>query len=217
MIEVCALFFSLLGKVACLFLQGFLGLAQFFKPCLVVLQFFGKLAFAVLFCLILGFGSMHEFVDGLLKLLLFFLEFLVGSGLVTGGVGLDFGAVYGDLAHGFETELPRELEHFNEAFANELLVLPTKGANCVMIGMGVGGDVAHCNVSVGCSLDLARAGDPVAIAVDEQCQHHRGRILFATTTAMVMVIVVLFNEFYRVKDQMGDVVFGQPILKTWRK
>jgi hypothetical protein len=65
------------------------------------------------------------------------------------------------------------------------LLLPPKGANRIVIGMRVGAQESHRHVLMGAALNLPAGENPGRVAVNQQTQHHRRRILFVARAALV--------------------------------
>ena len=76
--------------------------------------------------------------------------------------------------------------------------------------MGVGAEEAHGHVAVRGGLDGARAEPARGVGVDEQGEHHRGRILFAARAALVDAEVGGGDLLHGFEHQMDDVIGGQP-------
>ena len=74
------------------------------------------------------------------------------------GVGLDFGAVMGGghLAHFEDSEFASQLQNLDKRLLKEGLVFPAKGADGIVVGMGVGAEETHRQVLVTGAFDLSR-------------------------------------------------------------
>lgn len=72
---------------------------------------------------------------------------------VLGGTGIDVRAVQADGAELEEFQFPGQFEHVHEGAGRGLEVVPAEGADRVMIGLGVGGEVTHGDVAIGGALD----------------------------------------------------------------
>ncbi len=83
--------------------------------------------------------------------------------------------------------------------------------------MSVGGEVKHGDVAVGGPLDFARAEDSVAVAVNEEGEHHVGRHLRTTAATLIDVEVVERKALGGFNDEVNKVVFAHPIPKIGRK
>ncbi len=187
---------------------GFEGFAtgDFFREALVIR--FGVVGF---------FGLGHEFGDVDLKLLPESLGPLVGDVLVDGGVGFEVGAVGGNFAKLEQAEAAGELEDVDEGGADGGEVFAAELADGVVVGVGVGGEVAHGDVAVGGALDFSRTEDAVTVAVNEKGEHHVGRHLSAAASTLIDVEVVERKALGGFNDEVNKVVFAHPIPKIGRK
>jgi hypothetical protein len=105
--------------------------------------------------------------------------------LAPAGRGFDFGPIQRDGAHLQEAHVAGEGQELPEAGGDQRGVFAPEVGDRIVVGMQVGAQVAHGEVLVGGALDLARAHDPVAVAVDEDGQHHPGRVLGIARAAVV--------------------------------
>ena len=55
------------------------------------------------------------------------------------------------------------------------------------------------------------------VTVDQQSQHHRGRILLAAGTAMIDAEVAGGNLFHRIEDEVNDMTSGHPVAQIARQ
>jgi len=58
-----------------------------------------------------------------------------------------------------------------------IAIAPPERGDRVMIGVGVGRDIAHRDIAAGGLLNPARAENPAGMAIDQQPQHHARMIL----------------------------------------
>lgn len=163
------------------------------------------------------FGLSHEFGDVSLKLLTEGLGAPVGDVLVNGGVGFDVGTVGGNFAEFEKAEGAGEFEYIDEGGTDGGEVFAVELTDCVVVGVGVGGEVAHGDIAAGGSLDFPRAENAVAVAVNEKGEHHMRRHLGATAATLIDVEVVEGKAFGGFNDEMDEVVLGYPIPKIGRK
>ena len=130
------------------------------------------------------------------------------GGSLVAGVGEDFSAVDGDGAELEQLEFAGQLEGFEEAFGEERAVLPAKGAEGVVVGIGVGAEEAHGDILPGGALDAAGDEEAGGIAINEQAEHHGGRVLGVAGAAAVDLDVVEGKGGDGVDHEMGKVVIG---------
>ena len=110
---------------------------------------------------------------------------IIAHTLVIGGVRFHVGPVNADHPDLQQPHLTPQAENLSECFLYCLSILSTKCADGVVIGMGVPAQVANRYVTIGRSLDSPRGEDSVAVAIDQQRQHHSGWILLAAAAAAV--------------------------------
>ena len=90
--------------------------------------------------------------------------------LVLAGVGLELGAVQGDGAKLEQLHLAGQQQHLYEQLFQFRQKAAAKGGQRVMVGMGIGGQVAERHRVIGGTLDLAAGDHPGGVAVDQQAQ-----------------------------------------------
>src|SRR6187200_2856373 len=100
-------------------------------------------------------------------------------------IGLQACAVDGNCPDPQQPKLLRQFQNPQKTRAKCLEVLPPELANRVVIGVGVARQIAYRKVVVSSRLDAPAAEDPVAVAVDQQRQHHPRRELRTAATALV--------------------------------
>ena len=108
----------------------------------------------------------------------------------------------------------RQLQHGDKRRFKRRLVLATKRADRIVIGMQVGAEEAHGHITVRGGLDRARAEPSGGVAIDEQGEHHRGRILFTACAAMVHMEVAGGNLLNSIEDQVDQMICGQPLAQV---
>ena len=89
--------------------------------------------------------------------------------------------------------------------------MPAKGAEGVVVGMGVAADKTHGDVLPGGALDAAGTEEAGGIAINEQAEHHGGRVLGVAGAAAVDLDVVEGKGGDGVDHEMGKVVIGHPV------
>ena len=80
--------------------------------------------------------------------------------------------------------------------------------------MGVGANETHSHITVRGGLDGARTEPTSGITIDEQGEHHRGRILFTARAAMVHMEVAGGDLIHRIKDQVNQMIRRQPLAQV---
>lgn len=142
----------------------------------------------------------------------------VADGAVLAGVGLNFRSVggHGELAELEELELLGQLQDRNEALGEQRLIFPTKGAERVVVGMGVGGEHAHRDAVVSATLNAATAEDARGVTVDKRGQKHARRILFIAGSSGVDLHLSQVEGVNRIEDEMNQVIGGHPVAHVGR-
>jgi hypothetical protein len=135
--------------------------------------------------------------------------------LVFGGAGFDLRAVQADGAQLEQLEFAGQFQHVHEGGGDGGEVLATEGADRVGVGMLVGGEVAHGDVTGGGALDAAGVEEAVGLAVDEQRQHHVRRILLVATAFGVGGEGGQREPVHGADDEVDQVVFGDPVAQVW--
>ena len=164
-----------------------------------------------------GFGLGEQCVHVEAELRAQFARALVGDVFVFAGAGADVGAVEAHAAELEQAQFARQLEHIDEGGGHGLEVVAAEGADGVVIGMGVGAEVAHGQVAVGGALDAAAAEDAVGVAVDEQGEHHRRRELRVAATAVVDREGAQRQPLDGLDDEVDQVILGDPVAQVGRE
>jgi hypothetical protein len=143
------------------------------------------------------FGELHLF-DGV----------AVAHGAVFAGVGEDLGAVDGDgdIANLQDLGAGGEFEDLMEGGGGRRFVFAAELADGVVVGVGVGGEEAHGDVFKGERFDAATGECAGGIAVNQQAEHHAGRVLGVAGAALIGMCKAQIQRFDRVHDEMDHVV-----------
>jgi hypothetical protein len=136
---------------------------------------------------------------------------------VLAGIGKDFGSVDGHGAHFEELHLAGQQEDLDEGLLDERAVLAAEGAEGVVVGMGVGADVAHGHVLPCGVLNAAGTEDAGGVAVNQHTEHHLRRILGVASPAVVDAALVELEGGDRIYDEVGEVVIRDPVLDALGK
>ena len=143
----------------------------------------------------------------------------VADGGVLARVGEDFGAVdgHGDVPDLEHAAAGGQLEDLREGVREERAVVAPERAERVVIGVGVGAQEAHRDVFVGGALDLAAGERARGVAVDEQPEQHRRRILFAAGAAGVDRGRARVDGLHRIDHEMHKVIRRHPVAQVGRQ
>ena len=138
---------------------------------------------------------------------------------VFAGVGQHLGAVHTDrdLPDFQHLQLPRHLQHFDKQFAQQRLVLPSEGADRVVIGMGIGRDEPHRHIVVGRLFDPPRAEGAGRVAVDQQTDQHARRILRIPRAPDVDLDLAKVHRLHGIHNKMRQVIGWHPVLEVGRQ
>jgi hypothetical protein len=83
--------------------------------------------------------------------------------------------------------------------------------------MRVGANVAHGHVLPCGVFDAARTEEAGGVAVNHQAEHHLRRILSVAGAAVVDAAVVGLEGGDRINDEVGEVIFRDPVLNALGK
>ena len=96
----------------------------------------------------------------------------MAHGLVFAGIGFDLGAIQGHMAEAHQPCLLAQPQNLNKEPSQSTKVAAAEIADPAVVGLLVTGEHAEGCVFPAGFLDLARAGHPDAVGVQEQHNHH---------------------------------------------
>ena len=163
------------------------------------------------------FGLLHALPDLLSELLFEGFCTIVAHAFVDAGVRVALGAVHADRPHSEKLELHGPLQDLKKGLREGLFILPPKGADRVVIGVGVGGNEPGSKVTIRGPFDPAGRKDPLRIAVDQKGEHEPWVVLGGPAPRMIGFEGRKVHSLYRLEDEVGDVVFRKPIAKVGGK
>jgi hypothetical protein len=108
------------------------------------------------------------------------------------------------------------LQHPGEAAFEQRVVLAPERAEAVVVRMGVSTQEAHRHAVGGQALDLAAGKRASGVAVNQQCEHHGGRILRIPAAALVDPSRARVQRGDGLHDEMHQVVLGHPLAQVRR-
>ncbi len=163
-----------------------------------------------------GFGLGQELLDLQLDLVELFAGAFVADCAVSAGVGEDLRAVDGhrDVAYLKLLAARGQLEDLREGIGQQRAVLPAELADGVVVGVGVGAEVAHRHVVEGALLDAAAGKRAGRVAVHQQRQHRRGWVLLAAAAPLVDPGVAQVERLDRIDDEVHEVILRYPVLQA---
>ncbi len=166
------------------------------------------------------FGFLKEFGDLLACEFHLLKGVAIAHGAVFAGVGKDLGAVDGD---GDVADLQNfgtggEFENLMEGFRKQVLVFAAEFADRVVGGMGVAGEEAHGDVLKCERLDAPAGEGASRVTINEQAQHHGGRVLGVTRAALIGPRTTQVQRFDRIHDEVDHMVLRNPVAQVgWEK
>jgi len=86
-----------------------------------------------------------------------------------------------------------------------------------VVGVGVSGEETNGDVFIGECFDAAAGESARRVAVDEQAQHHGGRVLGMAGAALVGAGLAQVERFDRIHDEMDHVVGRYPVAQVRRQ
>jgi len=134
-------------------------------------------------------------------------------------VGQDLGAVQreGHLAHAQHFHPRRDFEHLMKAAFEQRAIFPPERADAVVVRMPVRAQQPHGDILVREPLDAPAAKRAARIAVDEQPEHHRGRILLAARAVVVDARRAHIQQPHRLHDEMHQMILRHPVAQIRRQ
>jgi hypothetical protein len=134
-------------------------------------------------------------------------------------IGQHFGPIDG---HGDPTDLEhpavrRQLDGLGKAALQERAILLAKGANRIVVGMGIPAEQPHRHAVVRRPLDLPAGENSRGVAVDEQPQHHPWRVLRVARAPLVDSGRAQIQFFQRVHHKVHQVSRRHPLPQIRRQ
>jgi hypothetical protein len=123
----------------------------------------------------------------------------------------------GDVADPQDLRQDRAVEDAPEGCFQQFLVLAPELADRIVVGMGVGAEIAHGHVLVGKGFNAPAGEGAGGIAVEQQTEHHAGRILRAAGAAVVGPGGGQVEQAHRVHDEVDDVIRRHPVPQVGRE
>jgi hypothetical protein len=80
-----------------------------------------------------------------------------------------------------------------------------------MIGMGIAGQTPHSQIPISRSLDPPAGENPIGITIDQQGQHHRGRVLGIAGAPLIDHKLPSGHGLDRFNDKMYQLILRYPI------
>jgi hypothetical protein len=96
----------------------------------------------------------------------------VAHALALGGIGLNIGANQGNMAQAHHNGFLAEAQDLNEQTIEGIEVAAPELTDAAVVRLLVGGEHPECGAFPTGLLDLSGAGQPDAVGVQEQHQHH---------------------------------------------
>lgn len=78
----------------------------------------------------------------------------------------------------------------------------------------VGAEVTHGQITVGGAFDAAAAEETVGVAIDQQREHHVGRVLLVAAALVVDGEAAERQPLEGADDEMDQVILGDPIAEV---
>ena len=136
---------------------------------------------------------------------------------MTRGVGVNLGAIERDRAQLEQLHLPGDAQHLHKQRLDLFEKALAKGAQRVMVGLLVGGDIAKGDRLMRRRLDAPARLNAGGVAVEEQAQHYR-RVIRRRARAPGLPgerrQIELIDD---IDHEARQVVLGQPILHRGRQ
>ena len=138
----------------------------------------------------------HQFLYLLLQLGDHFSRALITYRCMLARVGLDFRSIYADSTDFLQmTQFDTQQQDLREHLLERFTVLQPKSADRIMIRMQIpSANITHRYIRVGRTLDLSRRKTLRRIAVNQQRQHHLGRILRTPATTLIYSKTLYFQR-----------------------
>lgn len=97
------------------------------------------------------------------------------------------------------------------------MVFPSKGAEGVVVRVGVGAEETHGDIAVAGGFDLATGKSSGAVGIDQEGQKHGGRVLLMASAAMVDLGAGGVDRLDGVDDEVNKVARWNPVAQVRRK
>jgi hypothetical protein len=121
------------------------------------------------------------------------------------------------LAHAQHAHARRSFEHLMKAPFQERATFAPERADAVVIGMLVRAQQPHRDILVREPLDAPAAEGARRVAVDEQPEHHRGRVLLAAGAAVVDARRAQVQQPNRIHDEVDQMILRHPVAQIRRQ
>jgi len=138
----------------------------------------------------------------------------MAHGLVFAGVGAEFGAIQRHMAQAHQPRLLTHLEHLDKQSGQGSQVTAAEIADPAVVRLLVAGQHPEGGVLPAGLLDLAGAGQPNAVGVQEQPHHHSRLVGLLPPRILLAVVGVDLTQFQlsgQVQQEEHQVVLRQPV------
>ena len=132
---------------------------------------------------------------------------------VLAGVGENFCAVHGnrDVPHFQNLRMRSAFKNLMESALDQLFVLAPELADRVMVRVRVRTQIPNRYTVVREPLNLPTRKRPAAVTVNQQSQHHRGRVLRTASTPVVGLRAAHVEQAHRIHHKMNEVILRHPV------